>query len=420
MTKRGGITRRVAAMVAGVLALAAVAVVALPAGERFDAAGLQALAAEPPDSLLPRFLGLNVLWPPGTEEALRQRFRMARELGVVDVRIDWEWRLAEPQPGVYDWSAFDRLVRVAKEEGVRLLPIVHYAPEWALVDAAKPATVYELAPAPGHYGAYADFLAASIARYGPGGTAPGAFDAIPAWQVWNEPNVAAFWGPAPDAEAFAGLMGAVAERLAPLRAGVRIVHAGLSRADLQFLWLLYEADPDYGETFDVMAVHPYTYGGGGGGPRLPAAMDEASAENAALGFVGSVDDPGFLGKVFNLQRLMAYRTPGGKPIWITEAGYVVGDHRMGVAADQQARLLTATIAYVAERLTDAPFGDVGPQALPARVERLYWFALQDYPDPAGLGGFGLYTAEGAARPSAEAFRDLAERQRAASAPPSEE
>lgn len=347
-------------------------------------------------------LGLNVLWPPGDEPSLRARFRKARALGVRELRLDWEWRQVEAERGLYQWHKTDLLVRLAHEEGVRLLPIVHYAPAWALRSGRKPDDVYQMAPRDEAFDAYANFLHASIQRYGPGGNGPQPSTPIAAWQVWNEPNLPQFWGPKPDAAAFARLMQRVQAKLAPLRGRVTLVHAGLSKSDLDFMWHLWDANPRHGDSFDVMAVHSYVFDGRDG-IRAPEAMDEDDREAGPMGFVGSTKDGGYLGKVFNLQLFMRLRGAAGKPIWITEMGYFVARHPLGVTEAGQAERLERTLDFVQRRLTQQPFG-TGARALPAHVQRLYWFALEDYPSPDGLGSFGLVRADGSLRPAGEALR----------------
>jgi len=203
----------------------------------------------------PLSIGINAMWGPGDEPTLRKRFQKARALGVTQVRLDWEWRRVETTRGKYDWRSMDTLVRVAQEEEIELLPIVHYAPNWALRPESKPADVYEMAPKEEAFADYARFLKACIERYGPGGK----FTPILYWQVWNEPNIKNFWGPEPDAIAFTRLMRQVQRETRELRPAVKLVHAGLSKSDLIFFWQLWEADPHYGDTFDIMAVHPYLF-----------------------------------------------------------------------------------------------------------------------------------------------------------------
>lgn len=357
----------------------------------------------------PLAIGINAMWGPGDEPTLRQRFQKARSLGVTQVRLDWEWRRVEAVRGRYDWHILDTLVRVAHEEGVEILPIVHYAPNWALRSEKKPAEVYEMAPREEAFADYARFLKACIQRYGPGGDMGIAFTPIIYWQVWNEPNIKNFWGPKPDAPAFARLMRLVERETRELRPAVKLVHAGLSKSDLIFFWQLWEADPQYGDTFDIMAVHPYLFDWWDG-IREPDEMDGDEAEYAALGVVGSHDDPGYLGKVFNLQVMMTLKGHPGKPIWITEMGYFVADNRLGVTDEEQARRLRDTVEFVDRRLTDKPFGVGVRGELAANVQRLYWFSLEDYPSPDGFGTFGVFRSNGSPRPSADALRNEAQQE----------
>lgn len=350
-------------------------------------------------------LGINVLWGPGDDATLVKRFRQVRQLGLQEVRIDWEWRQVEKQPGRYDWRALDRLVAAAHQEGVRLLPIVHYAPGWALPRVHKPDDVYELAPGPAFHDDYARFLKASIDRYGPQGQSPVPWTPITHWQVWNEPNMKMFWGPAPDAAAFAALCKVVHEHVRPVRSRIQLVHAGLAKPDIEFMWQLWEANPAHGETFDVMAVHSYLFHWWDG-IREPEDMDKDDRKAGPMGFVGSIDDPGYLGKVFNLQMFLTLRKAGPKPIWITEMGYFVSNKRLGVDEQGQARRLQKSLDFVRQRLTDRPYG-AGTRALPAQVQRVYWFALEDYPSPDGMGNFGVYRPDGSLRPAGEILRRLA-------------
>lgn len=347
-------------------------------------------------------VGINALWLPGDAASLRARFRKARALGIREVRLDWEWRQVEVQRNTYVWDKLDTLVRTAYEEGVALLPIVHYAPAWALVSGGKADDVYEMAPRNDSFDAYGQFLLACVGRYGPGGNASVPFTPIVHWQVWNEPNLPQFWGPRPDPKAFSNLMRTVWEVMAPVRSQILIVHAGLSKNDVEFMWHLWDANPQYQVTFDILAVHPYLFDWKDG-IRAPEAMDGDDEKAAPMGFIGSLKDPGYLGKVFNLQLFMQLRGARDKPIWITELGYFVSKHRLGVNEAQQAERLRLSMDFIRERLTTKPYG-VDKRALMANVQRVYWFSLEDYPSPDGLGSFGVYRPDGSLRPAAGALR----------------
>lgn len=350
----------------------------------------------------PTTLGINMLWIPGDAPTLRERFRKVRALGIKEVRLDWEWRQAEAKQGEYKWDKLDVLVKTAHEEGVSLLPIVHYAPAWALRSGNKADDVYELAPRDDAFGSFAKFMLESIRRYGPRGSAPFGFTPIKHWQAWNEPNIRQFWGPKPNAAAYARMMQAVKTTLAPVRGEVQIVHAGLSKVDIEFMWELWEAEPRHGDTFDILAVHPYLFDGKDG-IREPEAMDRDDSKAAPMGFIGSVKDTGYLAKIFNMQLFMTLRGARGKPIWVTEMGYFVAKHRLGVTEAGQAERMTKTIDFINQKLTQQPFG-LGPRAVAANVQRIYWFALEDYPSPEGLGSFGVFRPDGATRPAGDVLR----------------
>lgn len=348
-------------------------------------------------------LGINTLWGPGDADTLRARFRKVRTLGIREVRLDWEWRQAEADKGRYQWKAFDTLVQAAQAEGVNLLPIVHYAPAWALVSGRKPADLYEMAPDEDFYADYARFLLACVQRYGPGGNAPVPFTPIRHWQVWNEPNLKQFWGPRPKAKDYARLLKITAETVAPVRDRIQLVHAGLSKSDIEFMWHLWDAEPKHGDRFDVMAVHSYVYDGKDG-VRNPEALDEDEKDTAPMGFIGNPRDGGHLAKVFNLQMFMHLRGARGKPIWITEMGYFVANHPLGLTEAQQGERLRRTLDFIQKRLTRTPYGS-SPRNLPTGVERVYWFSLEDYPSPEGLGTFGVFRPDGTLRPAGVALRD---------------
>jgi polysaccharide biosynthesis protein PslG len=346
-------------------------------------------------------LGINALWIPGDAQSLRERFRKVRALGMRDVRLDWEWRQVEARKGEYRWDALDTLVKTAHEEGVTLLPIVHYAPAWAIRSERKPSDVYQMAPREEAFADFGKFMLESIRRYGPGGISPVPFNPIKYWQVWNEPNLRQFWGPSPDPAAFTRLMKQTQTSLLPVRSKIQIVHAGISKVDLEFMWQAWEANPRHGDTFDILAVHPYLYDGKDG-IREPEAIDADEEKTAAMGFVGSVKDTGYMSKIFNMQLFMTLRGAVGKPIWITEMGYFVAKHRLGVDEQGQALRLTRTLDFIRRKLTDKHYGPP-PRALAANVQRVYWFSLEDYPSPEGLGTFGVYRPDGKLRPAGEAL-----------------
>jgi hypothetical protein len=120
------------------------------------------------------------------------------EAGFEAVRTDLFWNIVEPEPGRYDFSRFDPFLDALQRHRLRPVLILDYGnPHY---DAGQsPRT-------PEARAAFARFAAASARRYAGRGIV---------WEIWNEPNIAGFWTPRPDAPAYVAL---VAETARALRA----------------------------------------------------------------------------------------------------------------------------------------------------------------------------------------------------------
>jgi hypothetical protein len=120
------------------------------------------------------------------------------EAGFDAVRTDLFWDRVEREPGRYDFAAFDPFMDALQRHRLRPLLILDYGNP--LYDGGR-------APhTPEARAAFARFAAAAARRYGGRGVM---------WEIWNEPNVAGFWTPEPDAAAYTAL---VAETAPVLRA----------------------------------------------------------------------------------------------------------------------------------------------------------------------------------------------------------
>lgn len=128
--------------------------------------------------------------------------RWLRELSALGagwVRIDVQWSLVQERgPAGFDWSRSDRLIRGAVARGVKVVAMIGYTPPWAV-----PAGVHTDKSPPADPAAFARFAAGAVRRY----SRLGVHD----WEIWNEPNLAGFWGPRADPGAYAALV----ERAAP-------------------------------------------------------------------------------------------------------------------------------------------------------------------------------------------------------------
>lgn len=350
-----------------------------------------------------RSLGINIHWDYTNRDRLKEIFSDLQKMGCHKVRMDWEWRQVEMQQGTYDWTVTDWLMETANAFEIDIYPMVLYPPDWAFAaDRQQQPGHFTRPPAPENYVAYAAFVAASIARYGPDGDAPIDFRPIPAWEIWNEPNHDDFWSPKQDYREYVELLKTTASTVRTLFPDIQLVHGGLATAD--YVWILqcYQLDENYGQYFDVLSVHPY-FIDPATGPRTPCEMDEVDDDGlAALGFIGSVRDPGFFGKVYNLRNLMHLMSDPNpdKPIWITEVGFFVGDIPGAIDPAGHAQRMRQTVEYAWEHFTTEPYLDL---PLAVNAPRLFWFNYQDYGDQSLPGSWGLLDQEGNRRPAYEAF-----------------
>lgn len=195
--------------------------------------------------------------------------------GVESVRVVFPWSAAQPyrswsqvppdQQGKFssdgvdnvptNFGALDSLVAAAASRHMTILPIVIYAPAWdgQLYKGASVAI-------PRHDAPYANFLAALVKRYGPTGSYWTAFSPkvpITSWQVWNEPDVANFWGQRPFAPRYVALLKAARKAIRQQDRNARVVLAGLANYSWRDLRSIYSIKGAR-SLFDVVALHPYT------------------------------------------------------------------------------------------------------------------------------------------------------------------
>ena len=234
-------------------------------------AGAQSSPAVPPG-----FVGVNVdgpLFPaqaPGVDLSSQMDTMVAS--GVETLRVVFDWSYAQPYKTWADvpadqmsefvnaggiptrWGDLDYLMSLAAEHGLKVLPTVLYTPSW---DAARDPVVF---PIPKQFGPYANFVSDLVERYGPHGTfwqTNSPASPIRAWQIWNEPNINAYWPKQPFQKSYAQLLGAAHNAIKRLDPGAKIVLAGLPNESWTQLAKLYQV-PGVKKLFDVVALHPYT------------------------------------------------------------------------------------------------------------------------------------------------------------------
>jgi hypothetical protein len=281
-----------------------------------------------------------------------------RQGGIDTVRLPAVWSNLEPSPPdgegrhSYSWELIDDRVAALAQHGLRWEPVICFTATWDESIAGDDTS------APTHVDAFAEFAAALAGRYGPGGSFWKGRPDIPAvpvrdYELWNEPNAAAFWHPQGSApETYARLFTASRDAIRGVDASARVVVGGLASpgdgvlgAD-QFVARMFVSHPELRGNVDAVGYHPYA-------PTLAGVYRQLAA------FRRAVD-----------------RAAGpGIPIQITEVGWTTTDtteDERAAALGALARTLPHSDCGV-DRLM--PYAWIGPEQDPG--DRLQWFGIQN-------------------------------------------
>lgn len=242
------------------------------------------------------------------EWKLQKSLTLVRELGAGTIVEFFPWAYIEAQEGRYDWSRVDRIVKHARNQGLRIIARLGLVPEWARKKGAAGAEFSTLNTLPeAAYPDFARFVADFAARYA------GIIDDL---VIWNEPNIAFEWGyQQVDPAGYARLLQAVYAPAHAANPNVVILAAGLAPTlepvgssaglnDILYLEQLYDAGAqDY---FDALAIHTYGFTAP---PDEPPAFDRLNFRRAEL-----------------LRAVMVAHGDAAKPAVITETGWNDSPH----------------------------------------------------------------------------------------------
>ncbi len=258
---------------------------------------------------------------------------LVSDLGVGWVREDFHWHRLQPRPGMWDWTFTDAAMRALLSRNISVLGVLGPSVGWATPypsDTANDVSYY--APDPDAYVEYVRGVVTRYKRY------------VKYWEIWNEPDHAIFWRPAPDPAAYTSMMIRAAAAIKEVDPEAKVLIGGVNPFDTTFLRTVAEQG-GWG-SFDILAIHPY--------------VDPYSPEDGNL--VAAADGV----------RALAERY-GRKPIWVTEMGWSSGP------GDRDAQGLTDE-QFQASYLARAMLA-----LWQAGVERIFWYTLKDDPgNPYGL------------------------------------
>jgi hypothetical protein len=225
---------------------------------------------------------------------------LERELDVLDevgarwLRIDINWAQIQAQgPNSYNWGPIDRVVREAQERGIEVLGVIVWTPGWARPSGAQAS----YGPDPDQYAAFA---ATAVEHYSALG--------VHAYEVWNEPNIQAFWTPKPNAAHYTRLLKAAYTAIKGADPNATVLTGGTAPATTDGTnvapveWLRRIYQNGGGRSFDAVSHHPYSW------PAQPGAAESWSAWHQMNGTSPS------------LRSVMRDNGDGAKKIWATEYG----------------------------------------------------------------------------------------------------
>ena len=189
--------------------------------------------------------GINAHAPTG--EALERHLDHVEQAGIGWLRVDFVWALIEPERGRDEWEAYDQIVAAAGERDLEILGLLAYTPPWATDGPA-------VSGVPRSAADWAAFCHRAASRYR---------GRVRHWELWNEPNLSAFWAGSRE-QHIAGILlpGAQAVHAADPAAwagGPALAHLRASRGDWA-TWLL-EALRRAGPELDFVTHHVYDSGG---------------------------------------------------------------------------------------------------------------------------------------------------------------
>jgi polysaccharide biosynthesis protein PslG len=183
-------------------------------------------------------------------------------LGAQVVRDGLLWNQVEPVEGEFDWSIPDGVVEDIRAAGIEPLLVVSGSPSWANgVPESTPDQYLYVPPRGPAFDAwldhYSDFLAAAVQRYR---------DVVRRWEIWNEPNLTAFWRPNPDPVAYREMYERLRATILSVDPKAQVAVGGLAAlavaslpniSGLAFLRSLTRTGPP----LDNVAIHPYPTAG---------------------------------------------------------------------------------------------------------------------------------------------------------------
>jgi polysaccharide biosynthesis protein PslG len=240
------------------------------------------------------------------------------------LRVGLYWcTIMQAGPTSYNWAPFDNIVTQARARGIKILGVLIYTPAWA-----RPAGTTASYP-PTKLKDYASYVHAAAAHFGALG--------VHAYEVWNEPNLASFWRPAPDVARYTQLLKLAYPAIKSADPAATVVSGGLSPGGtygtvtgtytnpVTFLEQMYQGGAR--RYLDAVGWHPYSFPYGLGYHSWSAWSQMSETGPSARSVMAAYGD-------------------SRKQIWATEMGAPTGTSSQSVSEVAQAQLIVDMYAQL--------------------------------------------------------------------------
>ena len=291
------------------------------------------------------------------------------------IRFDLNWNVIQYNgPSSYDWAPFDNVVNAARARGIKVLGILTYTPPWA-----RPAGSTSHTP-PTDLNTFATFARAAATHF--------AAEGVHHYEIWNEPNISAFWTPGPDPVRYTQMLKLAYTAIKAVDPSAFVVSGGLApygsygAGDAQhmnpinFLQAMYANGAR--TSMDAVGWHPYAF------PYGIAYYNWSawSQMNATSPSARSV---------------MTANGDSAKQIWATEFGEPTGTSTRSVSQADQAKYVTDSYAALKGWSWAGPaflysFHDNGTDL--TNIEQNFGVLHYDWSSKPAFGAYQLAAAAG--------------------------
>jgi hypothetical protein len=281
------------------------------------------------------------------------------------------WQYVEPSEGQFQWNQLDTIIDTLRSQGIEVILVIRSISKWGIKTEAKKTGVYYSSAMPRDIRQWERFVEALATRYRGRGVH---------YEIENEVSAPAFWQGTK--EEYAELLKVSYQTIkrvdpkatvlaAAMPCGITRTFPGPEYPQFKTYhddWLRYYLPT---KAFDVVSVHNYYFPSG----------------RTVNGFT-------FRSYQEHIYDLMRQAGVAGKPVWITEAGYVSRTTQARGRTDESSPEKQAQ--WIEEAVAQA--SELG-------VERIFWILLRDRAE-SYFGVMGLADSSGRPRPAWKKIQEL--------------